>query len=247
MDVSIVTPVFNEEENIRPLLAEIDEVMSKEDLKFEIVAVDDGSEDTSFERLKSEVEDKDYLKIVKLRSNYGQSKALQAGIDNSDGSTVVTIDSDLQNDPSDIPRLLNELEKTKSNVLSGFRSNRMDSIDKKMASWIASKLRLFLFENNLTDYGCTLKAFEREAIDLLDLHEGMHRYIPVLLEKEDLEISEIEVNHRERHSGQSKYGLYRLPKGFFDMIGLWLSKKYDNIIHYPSQNKPDYAVEEIIG
>lgn len=245
MDVSIITPVFNEEDNILPFFREIEKVMANQERSFEMIAVDDGSIDTSFEKLRIEAEKRDYLKLIRLKHNHGQSIALQAGIDASDGSKVVTIDSDLQNDPADIPRLLDHLESIEKKVVSGSRTKRNDPLKKKVESSIASRMRLFLFENDITDYGCTLKAFEREAVESLELHQGMHRYIPVLLEKEEIELVETEVNHRERYSGESKYGFWRLPRGFLDMIDLWI-EKYGIALQRRRTMKPVYSIEEVL-
>lgn len=246
MDVSIVTPVYNEENNIQPFFEELVMVMREMEESFEIVAVDDGSTDSSFDKINRETGEVEQVKLIRFEHNHGQSKALQAGIDNSVGNKIVTIDSDLQNDPRDIPRLLEELERTDHNVISGLRTGRQDPLKKKIASSIASKMRGFLFENEVKDYGCTLKAFEREAAETLELHEGMHRYIPVLLEKEGLNVSEVEVNHRERYSGESKYGFWRLPRGFIDMVDLWLSKKYGGFLQPRLEDEPDYSIEKVM-
>lgn len=246
MDVSIITPVYNEEDNIQPFFKELCQVIDSQNYETEIIAVDDGSDDSSPEKLEQEAFRNDIVKVISLKENHGQSKALQAGIDRSKGETVVTIDSDMQNDPRDIPLIIKELDKTDRDAISGLRDERKDSVRKKFLSAVASKMRKIMFENDIRDYGCTLKAFDRKAVETLSLHDGMHRYIPVLLEKEGLGISEVEVNHRERNAGKSKYGLRRLPKGFVDMIDLWIDKKFGRNILPGSMRKTDYRIEKVI-
>lgn len=246
MDVSIVTPVFNEEKNIPPFFSEVYEVIDNLDQKIEVIAVDDGSVDLSKEKLKKESRERNFVKFIRLQGNHGQSIALQAGLDRSQGDIVVTIDSDMQNDPKDIPDLIEELKDSESHMVNGFRRERNDPLTKKIPSSLASKMRRSLFENDIRDYGCTLKAFEREAVESLSLHRGMHRYIPVLLESKGFEVTELRVNHRERYSGNSKYGFRRIPKGFIDMIDLWLEKQYGKNFIRNTQEKPEYSIEKVI-
>ena len=232
MDISVVTPVYNEEGNIKPLCEELEEVLSENYGEYEIILVDDGSKDSSYRVMEELAGRKDKIKAIKLRKNFGQSSALQAGINKSKGKIVVTIDSDLQNDPSDIPRLVEKLEESDASLVNGWRKKRNDPLGKKFFSKVAEKMRRIFLGTELHDYGCTLKAFSREVAEEMSLNGEMHRYIPPIIESQGFKSTEIVVNHRERHSGKTKYGLKRIPKGFMDMINVWFWQRYrDRPLH----------------
>lgn len=227
MKISVVIPVYNEEGNLRPLFDELSSVMQKNYAEFEAIFVDDGSTDSSLDILKDLRKSNSSIKIIEFEGNFGQTDAIQAGLDYAKGDIIVTMDSDMQNDPKDIPRLINELESSGSDMVSGWRNNRQDDVFKRMFSGLASKLRSVFLGTDLHDYGCTLKAFNRKSAKSLNLNGEMHRYIPPLLKRNGYNVSEIKVNHRERYSGETSYGLRRLPKGFVDMINVWFWKTYD--------------------
>lgn len=225
MDISVVAPVYNEEKNIPILYEELKEVLENLGTGYEIIFVDDGSTDGSYGVMKEiAINDEDF-KVVKLRRNFGQSSALQAGFDVSQGEVVVSIDSDLQNDPSDIPRLLDKLNEGYDCVV-GWRKEREDPGGKRFFSWISSHIRHFFLGTNLHDFGCTLKAFTKEAAGSLEMSGEMHRYIPPLLRWRGFDVTEVEVNHRERKHGETHYGPKRLFKGFMDMINVWFWQKF---------------------
>ncbi|MFQ3308542.1 MAG: glycosyltransferase involved in cell wall biosynthesis [Candidatus Nanohaloarchaea archaeon] len=227
MELSIVVPVFNEEGNLRPLHHELLQNIPERIQNYEIIFVDDGSNDSSSEILEDLSSRYDAVKLVKFADNFGQTQALQAGFDNAKGDYIVTLDADMQNDPKDIPDLMEVLISEDLDMVSGWRKERQDPFFKIMSSNIASVLRRFLLNTDLHDYGCTLKIYKKEAAKDLKLYGEMHRYIPPLLDRKGYEVSEREVNHRERRSGETKYGLKRLPRGFIDLIGLWASENQE--------------------
>lgn len=225
MDLSIVAPVYNEEDNVSPLYEELKGIMSDLDVEYEIIFVDDGSSDSSYEKMRYIASKDRGFKAIKLRRNFGQSSALQAGFDRSQGDVVVSIDADLQNNPADIPILISKL-KEGYDCVSGWRKERKDPMPKKFCSYISYIFRRLFFGTELHDYGCTLKAFTREAIDDIRISGEMHRYIPPLLRWRGFKVTEVPVDHRERESGRTSYGTARLFKGFMDMINVWFWQKF---------------------
>ena len=225
MELSVVLPVYNEEDNLQQLHSELDEVMEENFDSWEIIFVDDGSEDSSFEVMRKLADSDPDVKIIKLRKNFGQTPAIQEGLRSAEGDTIVTMDSDLQNDPKDIPRLVEELEKGYGCVV-GWRRDREDPLPKKVTSQVAARMRSFFLGTELHDYGCTLKAFTSEAAEDLSINGEMHRYIPPILERRGYTVTEVEVNHRERRHGETKYSWRRIPKGFVDMLNIWFWQNY---------------------
>ncbi len=218
-------PVYNEEGNLKPLASELSEVLDDEYDRWEVVFVDDGSTDGSYETL-ADIHDADArFKVVKFRGNFGQSPAIDAGLDYAKGDVVVTMDSDGQNDPADIPKLVAKLDEG-YDCVSGWRKDRDDPFTKRFFSRFASGLRQLFLGTDLHDYGCTLKAFRRPAAKDMDLSGEMHRYIPALLNWRGYRIAEVEVNHRPRRNGQTKYSWQRLPKGFLDLVNVWFWQKF---------------------
>jgi glycosyltransferase involved in cell wall biosynthesis len=220
IQVSVVIPVFNEYGNLQPLATELQEVLETKYDRWE-----DGSTDGSFDALENIHAADEGFKVIELRGNFGQSAALDAGIDYATGEILVTMDSDGQNDPSDIPRLVAKLEEG-YDCVSGWRKKRNDPSTKQFFSWIASRLRHLFLGTDLHDYGCTLKVFRRRAAKDLDLYGEMHRYVPALLSWRGYRIAEIEVNHRPRRNGETKYSWQRLPKGFIDLVNVWFWQKF---------------------
>ena len=221
--ISIVAPIFNEEGNVEELHREIVEVARKENLNLEIVFVDDGSSDDS---LKKMIKLKP-LKVVVFRGNFGQTAALDAGVKNSTGEIIVMMDADLQNDPADIPKLLEKMDEG-FDVVSGWRKNRKDPWHRNFFSRGADFLRKFLINDKIKDSGCTLKAYKKECFIGVDLFGEMHRFIPALLKIKGFKIGEVVVNHRPRVSGETKYNYKRLLKGLLDLLSVWFWRKFSN-------------------
>lgn len=223
MDISIIIPVYNEEKNIPILHKKLKDVLTRLNKSYEIIYVDDGSTDSSFSVLKKIADRDETVTIIKLRKNFGQTSALDAGFKNSTGSIIITIDADLQNDPEDIPKLIEKLEEG-FDVVSGWRYKRKDPFSKKIFSRISNYLRRKLTREIIHDSGCTLKAYKRICIKDLDLYGEMHRYIPTLLRWKGFKITEIKVKHYPRKYGKTKYNYKRLIRGLLDLLSakFWL-------------------------
>jgi dolichol-phosphate mannosyltransferase len=215
--VSVIVPLFNEEENISILQSELRAAL--DGLDYEIVFVDDGSVDCTVERIETAPN----VRLIRFEKNTGQSAALYAGIQAARGANAVLIDGDLQNDPADIPRLLAEIARG-ADLVCGYRINRQDTLVKRLTSWIANAVRSRFTKDGVRDTGCTLKAIRRECVSALIPFKGMHRFIPALIKGAGYRIVEIPVNHRPRRFGQSKYGLgNRALRATIDMFGVrWL-------------------------
>jgi glycosyltransferase involved in cell wall biosynthesis len=220
---SVIIPVLNEEKNIKNLHQEIVTVMKTLKKPYEIIFVDDGSSDNTFEILKKLKP----IKIVRFRKNFGQSAALDAGIKNSQGKILVTLDGDGQNDPNDIPKLLKKLNE-KYDAVCGWRYQRNDPLSKKIVSKVANYIGSFLVNSGIHDSGCTLRVYKKECFDDFDLYGEMHRMIPALIRWRGFKITEVKVNHKKRKFGKTKYTLTRTLKGFLDMFEIWFWRKYEN-------------------
>ena len=217
-DVSIAVAVYNEEESLPHLCAKLDEVMSKLGKRYEIVLVDDGSTDRSWAVMNEQAQKYPNLKLLKFRRNYGQTAAMSAGINESDGAVLITLDADLQNDPADIPVMLAKLDEG-YDVVSGWRKNRQDAfVNRKLPSMIANRLIGKLTGVQLHDYGCSLKAYRREIISQVRLYGEMHRFIPALCRWVGATITEIPVTHHARQYGKSKYGISRTLRVVLDLM-----------------------------
>ena len=221
-ELSIVVPVFNEEENVVPLHKEIVQTMEQLNKTYEIIFVNDGSTDKTLEKLKK----LSPLKIINLRKNFGQSSALDAGIKNSQGEIIITLDGDGQNPPSEIPKLLDKLNGY--DCVCGWRYKRKDPWFKKFISKGAVILGSNLVNPGVHDSGCTLRAYKKEAAQSLDLHGELHRMIPAILRWRGFNITEVKVSHRPREHGYTKYSWKRIMKGFLDMINVWFWQKYES-------------------
>lgn len=215
--LSIVIPVFNEEENVPPLAEEIRRALDPQGVAYEVVAVDDGSTDGTWARLEGvRAQDQRWV-LVGLRRNFGQTAAMSAGFDHSRGDVIVTLDGDLQNDPADIPRLL-ALAKN-HDVVSGWRKDRQDPfLSRRLHSMLANWLISRVTGVRLHDYGCTLKAYRREVVEHLHLYGEMHRFIPAIASWMGISLAEVETNHRPRRFGRSKYGIARTLRVILDLI-----------------------------
>ena len=218
IDVSIVVPLYNEEENINLLYDSINRVMSGLNRNYEIVFVDDGSSDATFVRAKTIHEEDPHLKVVKFRKNYGQTPAMQAGFDHANGKIIVSMDGDLQNDPKDIPKFIKKIGEG-YDIVCGWRKNRKDKlvtrkIPSKIANWLIGKVTGVKIHDN----GCSLKAYKSATIKETNLYSEMHRFIPAMTSIIGARYTEIVVNHHARKFGTSKYGLSRIWKVFLDIF-----------------------------
>lgn len=224
--ISIIVPFYNEDENIEPLYAELDKVLKSLNRKYNIIFVDDGSTDNTFKKML-EVREKDKnVKIIKFRRNFGQSAALKAGFDHAEGNIVISMDGDLQNDPADIPKLIDKIEKEDYDVICGWRADRKDPITKKITSKFANLLRKMTTGEIIHDSGCTFRAYRTASVKGLDLYGETHRYIPAMLLWRGYKIGEEKVKHHPRKFGKTKYGLWRIAKGFLDLIVISFWQKY---------------------
>ena len=229
MKISVVIPLFNEEKNIPLLYQELKNALKRYKNDYEIIFIDDGSRDRSLDVLK-EIKSRDAcVRVISFLKNYGQSAALKAGFQKAGGEIVVTLDADLQNDPQDIPRLVSYIQQG-YDVISGWRKVRKDSFKKKISSKIANWIRNKITRDNIKDTGCMLKVYRREIIKNFKFYNGFHRFLPTLLKIEGARVIEVEVNHRRRRFGKSKYGIgNRLWKPLVDtFVVLWIKKNYLN-------------------
>lgn len=226
VDLSVIIPIFDEQENIPLLYEQLRTSLDALGRSYEIVYIDDGSKDSSLERLRQLAAADDHVVVVQFRRNFGQTAALQAGIDVSCGSILVFMDGDLQNDPRDISRLLSKLDEG-HDVVSGWRKNRHDALlSRKVPSWIANRLISWVTGVRLTDYGCTLKAYRRETLTDVRLYGEMHRFIPAYASWTGASIAEIPVEHHARKYGRSKYGLWRTFRVLLDLLTVKLLGSY---------------------
>ncbi|MEA3476550.1 MAG: glycosyltransferase family 2 protein [Bacteroidota bacterium] len=223
MKLSVVVCVYNEEENIQPLLQQIRDALGGFD--YEIIYVDDGSADNTVVEVKNLL-DKD-LTLIELQKNYGQSSALAAGIDAAQGEYIVTIDGDLQNDPSDIPMMLEMAEASDWDLVAGIRKNRQDGMFlRKIPSRLANYIIRSSTGVKMKDYGCTLKVFKSDIAKNLGLYGELHRFIPVLAALEGARITQVDVKHHPRRHGKSKYGIGRTFRVISDLLLVLFFKKY---------------------
>jgi len=218
IDLSIILPVYNEEENIHELHLEITNVMTKLGKSYEIIYVDDGSSDRSFEMIAEIAKIDEKVKVIQLRRNFGQTAAIAAGIEHSQGDILIPMDADLQNAPEDIPKLLEKIDEG-YDVVSGWRRNRQDKlITRRIPSILANKLISWVTGVHLHDYGCTLKAYRKDIIKDIKLYGEMHRFIPVYTFWAGGKITEVIVTHHPRRYGKTKYGLSRTLKVILDLL-----------------------------
>lgn len=224
--LSVVVPVYNEVESLPHLVEAIATTLQEAKLDYEIICVDDGSRDGSVEQLKQMSQSRDDLRAVLLRRNYGQTAAMAAGFHYALGEVIVTLDADLQNDPKDIPMLLDRLNEG-YDLVSGWRKNRQDAaltrlLPSKIANWLIAKVTGV----ELHDYGCSLKAYRSELVNDMKLYGELHRFLPALAFIEGARITEVPVRHHARQFGQSKYGLGRTFRVLMDLLTIFFMKKF---------------------
>ncbi len=226
-ELSVVIPVYNEEESLPLLWEELAAVLASLALTFEIIFVDDGSRDRSAEVIRSFREGDGRVRLVRLKANAGETATTDAGFKAARGRFVVTMDADLQNDPRDIPGMLAHLDRW--DAVTGWRMNRGagDSLVRRISSRIANRVRNAISEETIQDSGCTFRAFRRECLRGLTLYRGFHRFIPTLLRMRGYRVLEVPVNHRPRRFGQSKYGIgNRLFVAFADLLAVrWMKNR----------------------
>ncbi|NJM86372.1 MAG: glycosyltransferase family 2 protein [Hydrococcus sp. RU_2_2] len=225
-EISIVVPIYNEVESLSHLIDAIALTLQSNQLNYEIICVDDGSSDGSTEKLRQLAKERNDLRAVLLRRNYGQTPAMAAGFQYAKGRTIVTLDGDLQNDPADIPELMAKLDEG-YDLVSGWRKQRQDDavtrlLPSKIANWLIGKVT----EVKLHDYGCSLKAYRAELVADMNLYGELHRFLPALAYIEGAKITELPVRHHARRFGKSKYGLGRTFRVLMDLLTIYFMKKF---------------------
>jgi len=228
--ISIVIPIYNEEANIEKLTESILTALS--DIEYEVLFINDGSTDNSEKEIQEKIKSNSHIKLINLRRNYGQTAAMQAGFDHSKGNIVIPMDGDLQNDPKDIPMLIEKINEG-YDVVSGWRKIRSD---KKFTRIIPSKIANMLISKisgiHLHDYGCTLKAYRKDILNDIKLYGEMHRFIPIYASWEGARVTEVAVHHHPRTAGKTKYGLSRIPRVILDLLVIrFFDKSLDRPIH----------------
>lgn len=225
LDLSVVIPVYNERENLVFLEEEIEKALGKTNLKYEIIFVDDGSLDDSANIILSLRKQNSKIRLIQFTSNAGQTSAFAAGFSASKGNYVATLDADLQNDPSDIPKLLEKIGEF--DVVCGWRFKRNDTWIKRISSKVANKVRNFVSNEDIEDTGCSLKVFRKECLESLKLFNGMHRFFPTLLKMEGYKVTQIKVGHNARKFGSSNYNIRnRLLASLVDLVAVrWMQKR----------------------
>ncbi len=229
MELSLVVPAYNERENLAPLLDEITSALAGR--TYEVIVVDDGSTDGTLQELKALRAKHPQLRVLALERNSGQTAAFAAGFRAARAPIVITLDADLQNDPTDIPRLVDTLEQSGATAVAGFRATRRDTPWKRLQSRIANGVRNRLNGEVIRDTGCSLKAFRTEAVRELPLFAGMHRFLPTLIKMQGGTVTEVPVGHRPRRHGQTKYGMWnRVWRSLADAFAVrWMQRR---ALHY---------------
>lgn len=224
--VSIVVPMYNEEQNVEPLVAAMRSALGSR-YDWELLLVDDGSTDATVERIRRAAEDDARVRLIRLARNYGQTPAMQAGFDAAAGDVVVTMDGDLQNDPRDIPKLLDRLDEG-YDLVAGYRVDRKDkTVTRKIPSWFANRIIRAITRVDIRDNGCSLKAYRAELLRRMHLYSDMHRFIPaVAAGTAGAKITELPVRHHARKYGSSKYGLSRVGKVLADLITVLMIRSF---------------------
>lgn len=223
MKLSFIIPAYNEEESIRQLYEEI--IQHRGEHQYEIIFIEDGSTDSTFDRMQELAESDANVKVIKFRKNLGKAAALQSGFNYASGEVIFTMDADLQDDPKEIPRFLEKL-KAGNDLVSGWKKKRYDPLSKRLPSKLFNAITSLSFGLKLHDYNCGYKAYRKEVIKELDIYGEMHRYIPALAYSKGFRVDEIVVEHRSRKYGNSKYGWERFLRGFLDLMTVKLLTHY---------------------
>jgi len=228
-DLTLIIPVYNEVENLRPLMDEIRDALDDQSLDYEIIFIDDGSSDGSFELLETLHEEDNRVAVIRFRRNHGQTAAFAAGFDHAQGRYIVTLDADGQNDPADIPNLLARIEEGDCDVVNGWRQNRQDALlMRKIPSRIANWLIATTTGVKLRDRGCSMRMFRSEVVQELHLYGEMHRFIPEMCSFAGFKLCQVPVNHRARVAGESKYGISRTFRVIVDLFTILFLQKYSD-------------------
>ena len=229
LDLSIVIPCYNEVENLRPLTAEITAALADLPISYEIIYIDDGSRDGTFDLIRDLSQADGRIVGIQFRRNHGQTAAFAAGFDHARGRLILTMDADRQNDPADIPKLIQKLEEGNCDVVNGWRENRQDGfLLRKVPSFIANRLIARLTDVPLRDRGCSLRIFRAEVVNDLHLYGEMHRFIPEMVNFAGFTMAEVPVNHRARVAGTSKYGISRTFRVLVDLVTILFLRNYSD-------------------
>lgn len=228
MDISIVIPLLNESESLVELSLKIDSVMKENSFKYEVIYVDDGSNDNSWEIISSICKENNSFKALKFSKNYGKSQALHAGFEIADGNVVFTMDADLQDDPEEIPEMYNLIITKNLDILSGWKKKRFDPVlTKNLPSKIFNLSARLTSGIKLNDFNCGLKGYKNEVVKNINVYGEMHRYIPILASNEGYnKIEEKVIKHRPRKYGQTKFGMSRFSHGFLDLVTIWFLSRF---------------------
>jgi len=231
--ISMVVPIYNEEESIPYLYEELDGVLQSLNRPYEVILIDDGSRDRSFEMLAELHEQNPRWRVIQFRRNFGQTAPMQAGFDAARGKTIITIDADLQNDPNDIPMILETMEEGDYDIVSGWRKDRQEPfLSRRLPSMLANRLISETTGVSLHDYGCSLKAYSAEVVKNVRLYGELHRFIPALASHVGVKVTEVPVNDRRRRFGSSKYGIGRTFRVILDLVTvLFLLNYFQRPIH----------------
>ncbi len=232
-EISMVIPIYNEEQSIPPLYDELDGVLQELGRPYEVIVVDDGSRDRSFELLAEIHERNPRWRVLQFRRNFGQTAGMQAGFDAARGNVIITIDADLQNDPHDIPKLLEVMEEGDYDIVSGWRKDRQEPfLSRRLPSMLANRLISETTGVTLHDYGCSLKAYRAEVVKNVRLYGELHRFIPALASHVGVRVTEVPVNDRRRMFGSSKYGIGRTFRVILDLVTvLFILNYFQRPIH----------------
>ena len=228
MDISIIIPLLNESESLKELSHKIDSVMKKSSFKYEAIYIDDGSNDNSWDIIKSICLNNKSIKAIKFLKNYGKSQALHAGFNIAKGKVVFTMDADLQDDPEEIPEMYNLITKKNLDIVSGWKKKRFDPVlTKNLPSKIFNLCARLTSGIKLNDFNCGLKAYKNEVVKSINVYGEMHRYIPILASNEGYtKIEEKIIKHRPRKYGQTKFGMNRFTHGFLDLVTIWFLSRF---------------------
>lgn len=226
VELSVVIPAYNEEQNVTALLKRITEVFEPFERSFEVVIVDDGSTDKTLELLQEHKQSKSWLRVIAFDRNYGQTCAMAAGFKAARGAIIATLDADLQNDPMEIPRLIEMLNECDAVV--GWRLKRQDPWLRRVSTRIANNVRNKLSGESIHDSACSLKVYKRACLEGLTLYKGMHRFMPTLVKMRGFKVMEVPVSHHPRYAGKAKYGVWnRMFRAFVDLLAVrWMKKRH---------------------